>query len=116
MNLKSQLLNGPKLAPVAVTVLGGEFPARRLSAARLNKHDKSMREFQTSQDAEKLNKAAAQFLLDSLLDEEDQPMSESVTAEDLMEVHTMVAINAAVNNLVQLNFLGDDAEDEAKKD
>ncbi|HAS6480594.1 TPA: hypothetical protein GRR64_23845 [Vibrio parahaemolyticus] len=116
MNLKSQLLNVPKLAPVTVTVLGGEFPARRLSAARLNKHDKSMHEFQATQDAEKLNKAAAQFLLDSLLDENDQPMSESVTAEDLMEVHTMVAIQAAVNKLVQLNFLGDDAEDEAKKD
>ncbi|HDY8168867.1 TPA: hypothetical protein RQK98_004196 [Vibrio vulnificus] len=115
MDLKSQLLQTTELSPVTVTMLGGEFPVRRLTAARLNHHDKTVKKYQAEQNGEQLNTAAAQLVLDSILDENGQPMSESVTPADLMAVHTPMAINAAVSKLIQVNFLGDDAEDDAKK-
>ncbi|MBS9903246.1 hypothetical protein [Vibrio alginolyticus] len=116
MNLKSQLLKPAELSPVTVTMLGGEFPVRRLTAARLSAHDKAVRKHQKEQDGEQLNIVAAQLVLDSILDENNQPMSESVSTNDLMEVHTPMAINVAVSALIQVNYLGEDAEVSAKKD
>jgi len=43
MDLKSLLLKTTELSPVTVTMLGGEFPVRRLTAARLNQHDKTVK-------------------------------------------------------------------------
>lgn len=116
MSLKSQLLSPLALAPVTVTLLGGEYPVQRLTASRLSQHDKEVKKHTKAQDGEKLNAEAAQLVLDSILDENGEPMSKSVTAKDLMNVHTPVAINAAVGQLIKINYLGADAEDEAKKD
>jgi len=115
MNLKSQLLKPVELSPVTVTILGGEFPVRRLTAARLSEHDKLVRKYQEDNNGEQLNTQAAQLVLDSILDENNQPMSVSVKPADLMEVHTPLAINSAVAKLIQINFLSEDAEDTAKK-
>lgn len=115
MNLKSQLLKAVELAPITLTMLGGEFPVRRLTAARLNQYDKSVKKYQAEQNGEQLTTEAAKLVLDSILDESNKPMSESVTADQLMSVQTPMAINAAVQKLIHVNYLGDDAEAEAKK-
>lgn len=116
MNLKSQLLKPAQLTPVTLKIMGGEFPVRRLTAARLNQYDKAIKKHQKTQDGEQLNTCSAQLIIDSVLDENNQPMAESVTAADLMAVHSPVVINAAISAITKLNFLGEDAEEEAKKD
>ncbi len=116
MNLKNQLLSPVQLDPVTVQILGGEFSVLRLTAGRLNEHDKAIRKHRENQDGEKLNTAAAQLLLDSIVDEDNQPMSASVTPAELMAAQTPVAINSAVAKLMQINFMGEEAEAAAKKD
>ncbi|HCE2429426.1 TPA: hypothetical protein NGU10_001474 [Vibrio parahaemolyticus] len=116
MNLKSKLLTPVELAPVTVSILGDEFPARRLTAACLSEHDKLVRKYQADNNGEKLNIQAAKLILDSILDENNRPMSESVKPADLMAIHTPLAINAAVTKIININYLSDDAEDTAKKD
>lgn len=115
MNLKSKLLKPEQLTPVQLEVMGGVFPVRRLTAARLNQHDKALRKHQADQDGEQLNICSAQLVLDSILDEDNNPMADSVSAEQLMAAHSPVVINAAVSAITRLNFLGEEAEQAAKK-
>ncbi len=115
MSLKAQLLQPVALSAVTVTMFGGEYPVRRLTTARLNQHDKAVKKYTEAQDGEKLNTAAAQLVLDSILDENNHPMSESVTPAELMDIHSPLAINAAMKKLIQVNYLSGDAEDMAKK-
>lgn len=116
MNIKSQLLKPVSLSTVTVTMFDGEFKVKRLTTARLNQHDKEVKKHTETQNGEKLNTAAAKLVLDSILDENDLPLSESVTPEQLMEIHTPLAINAAMRQIIQVNYLGKDAEETAKKD
>jgi len=116
MNFKKQLLNPVQLDPVNVKILGGEFSILRLTAARLNEHDKTIKKYQKDQDGEQLNTAAALIVLDSILDEDNKPMSDSVTPADLMAAQTPMAINSAVLKIMSINFMGEDAEKAAKKD
>lgn len=114
MSIKDQLLTPLAITPVTVSMLGGEFNVTRLTAARLNQFDKQVKKFQASQDGNKLNIEAAQLVLDSVLDENNTPLSATTTADDLMVVHTPTAINAAMTRLLQLNFMSEGAEQEAK--
>lgn len=116
MNLKQQLLTPVQLDPVTVTILGGEHSILRLTAGRLNEHDKASKKHQENQDGEKLNIEAAKLLLDSILDENNKPMSESITPAELMSVQTPIAINSAVMKIMNVNFINEDAEVLAKKD
>jgi len=115
MNLKTQLLKPEQITPSILKIMGGEYPVRRLTAARLNQHDKEIKKHQKEQDGEQLNTSSAQLVLDSLLDEKNHPMSESVTATELMEAHSPLVINAAISVLTRFNFIGEEAEEEAKK-
>lgn len=115
MSIKNQLLNPAQLAPIAVTILGAEYNVRRLTTGRLNDYDKTTRKHQAAQDGEQLNATAAQLVLDSILDEDSKPMSETVSASELMDAQTPGAINAAVLKLMTINYMGEDAESAAKK-
>ncbi|PSW53018.1 hypothetical protein [Photobacterium leiognathi] len=114
MSIKSQLLTPIKQTPISITILGGEYNVTRLTAARLNSYDKDIKKHQADNNGEKLNEASAALVLDSIIDEDGLPMSSSVSTSDLMCVHTPTAINAAVTRLIQLNFMGEGAEAEAK--
>ena len=116
MNLKEQLLQSTDLTPVHVTLLGCEYRIKRLTAAQLSQHDKYVRQYQSDSNVEQLNLVAAQMILDSILDEKGLPMAKSVKASELMDVHTPLAINSAVSELIKVNYLSDDAEVTAKKD
>lgn len=116
MNIKQQLLKPAQLDAVTVNMLGGEFSVLRLTAGRLNDYDKAVKKYQASQDGEKLNIESAKLLLDSILDEKNQPMSKSVTPSELMNVQTPIAIKSAVMKVMQLNYIDEDAELIAKKD
>lgn len=116
MSLKTQLLTAVVLAPVEVSVLGGTFPARRMTTAILNDYEKSQQAMRSDMNGEGLNRTAAEFVLSSLLDEEGEPMSESVTADELMKVHIPGSINAAASKLLQLNYATLEGVEDAKKD
>lgn len=115
MNIKAQLLKPISLSTVTIPMFDGEYQVKRLTTARLNQHEKEVKKHTETQDGEKLNTAAAQLVLDSILDEKEQPLSETVKPSELMEIHSPLAINAAMRQIIQVNYLGQDAEDTAKK-
>lgn len=116
MNLKSKLLKPALRKTVMLSIMGDAFPVRHLTASRLNQHDKDIRKHQKAQDGEQLNTCSAQLVLDSILDEKGEPMSNSVTPAELMESHSPLDINAAISAITKLNFLGEETEQAAKKD
>ena len=116
MSLKAKLLTPVSIPTKDVEVLGGSFPAQRLSTSALNVYDKAQRACRENMDGEGLNRSAAQFVLDSLVDEDGKPMGDSVTPDELMDIHVPTVINAAAQKLVQLNYASLEGAEEAKKD
>jgi len=115
MNLKKQLLKPALQTAIKLSLFGAEYPVRHLTASRLNLHDKAIKKHQADQDGEALNTCSAQLVLDSLVDEDNQPMADSITPEQLMDLYSPVQINDAVSAITRLNFLGEEAEQAAKK-
>lgn len=111
--LKNRLLTAMTLAPITVTLLGDEYQIKRLSAARLAKHDKSITEARTSQDGDLLAKAHAQLILDSIIDG-DGTASDTTKAVELMEVHDNLSLVSAAQTVIRANFGMDGALEEAK--
>ncbi|WP_412497292.1 hypothetical protein [Vibrio fluvialis] len=114
MTLKNQLLKPMAPVPVKRMLLGSEFPLQRLTAARLSCYDKEIKEYEKAADGEKIQLISASLILDSILDEKGKPMSDSVTPEQLLNVHTAFALSSAVQVICKLNYMDDGAEDEAK--
>lgn len=113
--IKEKLLGGIKQSTTTITIFGDEYKVRRLTTSRLNAHDKALKASQQDADSERLNGAAALLVLDSMLDEDDSPLSSTVTPEQLMDVYSPSDINHAMSEIIRINFLGIDAEDVAKK-
>jgi hypothetical protein len=111
--LKSRLLTAMILAPITIKIFGDEYQIKRLSAARLAKHDKSINAARTAQDGDALAKAHAQLVLDSLIDG-DGVAADSTKPSELMEVHDNLSLVEAASTVIKANFGMDGALEEAK--
>ncbi|KYO58404.1 hypothetical protein [Vibrio parahaemolyticus] len=116
MSIKSLLLTPEKPVPVTRTLLGAELELIRLSAARLSEFEKSRVKYSQEQNADKLNENTAKLVLDSIIDEHGKPMSQSVKPGELLQAKSVAAINSAMRVVLELNYMMDSAETDAKKD
>ncbi|MCV6612445.1 MAG: hypothetical protein OIF55_16915 [Amphritea sp.] len=116
MSLKQALLTPVNLAPVTVTAFDAEFKVQRLATARLTEFHARQKELQAANDGEGLNQLAAGLVLHSLLDENGNPMIESVTIDELLAAQPPVAINAALTSVMQANYATSEGLEDAKKD
>lgn len=116
MSIKSKLLKPVVLATLKAQILGDEFEIKRLSVARLNRYNKSIVAAQNGDTTIDVNGESAALILDSIVDEKGVPASESVSVDEFLEAHTAKALQAAVNKIINLNFMGEKAEVEAKND
>ncbi|CAK2050810.1 Phage tail protein [Vibrio crassostreae] len=115
MSLKALLLTPETPVPVTRTLLGGEFELIRLPADRLSQFEKNRVKYSQEQDADKLNDNTALLVLDSIIDEDGNPMSQAVKPKELLKTKSIAAINAAMSVVLKLNYMADGAEEEAKE-
>ncbi|EGQ8125751.1 MULTISPECIES: hypothetical protein [Vibrio harveyi group] len=115
MNAKDLLLSLDQPVPVTRTLLGGEFKIIRMTAERLSQYEKKRKKYSEEQDVDKLNEAVAQLVLDSILDDNGLPMSQSVKPKELLAVKTMTSIESAIRVITAVNYMAEGSEEAAKK-
>ncbi|EGR2774163.1 hypothetical protein V6956_004595 [Vibrio parahaemolyticus] len=115
MSLKALLLTPETPVPVTRTLLGGEFELIRLPADRLSQFEKNRVKYSQEQDPDKLNDNTAMLVLDSIIDEDGRPMSKTIKPKELLKTKSVTAINAAMRVVLQLNYMAEGAEEEAKE-
>lgn len=116
MSIKALLLTPETPVPVTRTLLGGEFDLIRLPADRLSQFEQKRIQYSKEQNPDKLNENTALLVLDSIIDENGNPMSQSVKPKELLKTKTVGAINAAMSVVLKLNYMAEGAEEAAKKD
>ncbi|MBE3936097.1 hypothetical protein HJ150_15690 [Vibrio parahaemolyticus] len=62
-----------------------------------------------------MNEAVAQLVLDSILDDNGVPMSQSVKPKELLAVKTMTSIESAIRVITAVNYMAEGSEEAAKK-
>ena len=116
MSIKALLLAPETPVPVTRTLLGGEFDLIRLPADRLSQFEQKRIQYSQEQNPDKLNENTALLVLDSIIDENGNPMSQFVKPKELLKTKTVGAINAAMSVVLKLNYMAEGAEEAAKKD
>ncbi|BBB29377.1 hypothetical protein [Neptunomonas japonica] len=112
-SLKAKLLNPAKLTPLTVAIFGDTYQVARSSAAKVALVNNQLND---TDDPQVLEKISAQFILESIIDEDGVSLSESVTAEELLNTYDHVSVREAYTKIMKVNFGGSEGIEEAKKD
>ncbi|BDM64538.1 hypothetical protein NFHSH190041_19900 [Shewanella sp. NFH-SH190041] len=98
-DLKSRLLSAKKRTPVKVHVFGDDFEAVCSPAAKIAEYNKQVE----NADSDEILDLAAQFVLDSLLEEDGSVAAASVTPQELKDVYSYAEIFAAFQTITAIN-------------
>lgn len=115
MSVKDSLLKPTPQPTEKVAMFGGEFPVRRLSAARVQAFIKDQTRAQEQNEYEEIVTLGAQLVLDSIVDDNGTPLSTEVTAEQLLELYSHGQISAALDAVMDVNYLSERSKAAAKK-
>ncbi|WP_158783278.1 phage tail protein [Pantoea sp. BAV 3049] len=110
-DLKSRLLS-PVCDSLTVTILGGEFLIRRLSAYELAEFEDRAGQLRIEDNTRGLALAGAALVLNALVDEEGKPVSDLPAPDELMKSHSYASLIEALT-VVQRHSYG--TLEEAKK-
>ncbi|EKO3721377.1 hypothetical protein P0F40_000832 [Vibrio metschnikovii] len=116
MSIKQKLLTPAPKPPVDLQLLRETFLVRRLSAQLLAHYNQAFVKAQTSDNGDAAVQASASLVLDSIIDEDGRPLSESVTPDEIIKIYDHEDLKGAVDKLMSFNFMGATSEADAKKD
>ena len=100
-NLKSKLLSAKKRTPIKVHIFGDDFEAVCCPAAKIADYNKQVKN--AKGDDDKILNLAAQFVLDSLLEEDGSIAAASVTPDELKAIYTYGEIFSAFHKITEIN-------------
>lgn len=114
MTIKDQLLNPGAGPRVPIHILGADYDICRLSAARMASYSKTISQLAEKEDSSGLNTQAAELILESIIDEQDQPLSQSIEPSALVERYSAADLQVAIRQLMKVNYMTEEAEQTAK--
>ncbi|USD68137.1 hypothetical protein [Vibrio sp. SCSIO 43136] len=118
MSIFEAIFSPPQPEPEKLNILRGEYPVRRLSAKELRHHQKQIDTATKKSDHLKLEELSAQLVLDSLVGDDGKPLSSNsgATVDKLVSAYSPSEISDAVDKVIELNYVGQTGEQDAKKD
>ncbi|MCG3726319.1 hypothetical protein [Vibrio cincinnatiensis] len=116
MSIKQKLLTPAPKPPVELQLLRETFLVRRLSAQLLAHYNQEFVKARTSDDSDAAVQASASLVLDSIIDEDGRPLSDSVSPDEIIKIYDHEDLKDAVDKLMSFNFMGVTSEADAKKD
>lgn len=110
-DVKTRLLS-PTYDSMGVTILGGEFFIRRLSAYELAEFEDKAAQLRSEDNTRGLALAGASLVLNALVDKDGQPINDLPEPDELMKAHSYASLIEALT-VVQGHSYG--TLEEAKK-
>ncbi len=115
MSIKNQLVkSGGNFSTATVSILGGKFKIQRKSAAFLSETEKKIKTA-LQECPESLTAVNAELILSSILEEDNKPLLETMTVDELIELFTPADIAAAYKEILKSNFMSNEAKEQAEK-
>jgi len=102
-DIKARLLS-PNRKPVSVSILGGKFFIRRLSAQEQVDFEAQTEKFREQNDPRGMALMSAATVLGALVDANGTPFAELPTPEELIDIHSHADLLEAVSAVQRHSF------------